>query len=435
VKWILPGGDVPSEVRIAAEQRSPAGPGRPLAELTEASVIQQVGHSYEGLSASLASACAVPEELRAQVRESGSQCVSVSGTWRVTPLSSLAFRNQLGRPLTFWTAGLGDHCTETLLPKWKLRWPVLEGTREIAQTLLDAADHSGVINDHPYLTVMGLALAPVYFLLRLMVDDSFKKGIWVSTATWTSILKVAAVIVCIPFVSDLVFGGFLGRAIDSARLNLRRLLPRPRVRNVAVTGAADDVQAWLACVTMIGSHTDRLEPIGPATRSLLQTMAGQRSEGVTIPSALLRVGKLGVVRLLPVTQSSLRDAYERGLMSEMLDGIVHLRRASDDQATPGVPVPNAQLLLSGRTDLADSSGLCPNGATAIKLIRTAFTRESPAGLDWGAVFDRLWAPVQQALSRDAEPPALVEYASAEPQAGHTPSSVTPKAASDRLVRS
>jgi hypothetical protein len=102
-------------------------------------------------------------------------------------------------------------------------------------------------------------------------------------------------------------------------------------------------------------------------------VAGQK-ESEPLSHTMLQVDAHEFVRLVALSAPAQPDEYSDVLARESADAIVRL-----------VPIAEAH----GET--ADA------GAIFLEEIRSAFTREREAALDWPAIFEELWAPVRRAL--------------------------------------
>jgi hypothetical protein len=419
VRWSIPEEFATHEVRQAVERSAAPSPAFLIKDLSDARIAPLLRGTSEGPFTCIASARAAAEELEKQLCESEREGIRITASFQVAPVSAVTFRGALNREERFWLVGRGPAAVEPEDPPSRVRWPALRYLRYFG-SLLVAIGETGY---WPFqLGVWGL----LYYVLRY--SRFARRTFGFSALDIHPLYSFSSAVIAAALAHDLVRGGLLKRFLDSVRLSYRRLRRRTRVRTIAVVGAPDDFRTWLACLNMIGSHLDRLKPVGPATRELLRAMLGQAPGSNSCPTTFLETKQGEVLRLVPVGLPSSKSRYESSLISGAVDGVIRLTRMSDDNTAADVTCPQASLVLSRRTDLADSTGATPTGAAAIDLIRKSFTRETTAGLDWQAVFNRLWAPVEHVLSFAGRPdsprklPHMYDIMTADPPASIAPTS-------------
>ncbi len=361
-------------IRDAVERWLPVG--ERLTQLSREAVVATLGYDRPDLGDVLRQADAVRSQLGARLQQEGVAETSGMFSYSVIPISACEYRNQRGRRETFWLVGTGgsavDLSTTNEPSSWEKRFDALMHPRKGESTFL----------------VPGL----IYVIVVCFVGS----------------------LLVVPLALCAQNPRFLRRALDAVACNLRRLRRAPRTRTMAVAAPGNAASTYLACVASIGSHVGRLKVvdsgIGPHVDALIDGCAGDRGPS----SVILQVGRNEFVRLISLSSDGAERPREMALLPEAVDGVVQI--GPDDESV----APEA--LLRAR-DAAEGS---PPSVRALDLIREAFTRQRKLELDWPAVFDKLWAPIQRALNDPMSVRALSEPQTAGPNAAVTAARELPR---------
>jgi hypothetical protein len=354
----------------------------PLTHLSRDAVLARLGYDCGDLGEVLRKAEAARSQLEGRLRQDGAGETLAKFSFSVIPIAAYEYRNHHGHRETFWLVGRGGSAID--VGPTKSREPSSLEKRLHALT-------------HPANGELTLSSPLLWF------------SIVVFHGKWRAIGFSASVIAW--YIEN---PRLLRRTIDVVACNLRRLRRAPRTRTVAVAAPGNAASTYLACVASIGSHVGRLKVadsgIGAHVDALIDGCAGDRGPS----SVILQVGRNEFVRLISLSSDGAERLREMALLPEAVDGVVQI--GPDDQ--PVAP----EALLRAR-DAAEGS---PPSVRALDLIREAFTRQRKLELDWPAVFDKLWAPVQRALNDPVSARALSETQTSDSRAAITDDQKLPR---------
>lgn len=175
---------------------------------------------------------------------------------------------------------------------------------------------------------------------------------------------------------------------------------KPPVRTVALITTTGQPTVFLTCLAYLGSYLDRLRVLDRAYDVQSERLLGRMRPNRQSESLSLALSDGRKVRLVEVAKPQKLSQEQLRLMNRALDGVMILEELQGNAAQLLARLASAGPQPPSATLAVDSTGgdLAAPDRLPLEGLRRAFVENLHGDVDWPALFDRMWSPVEGLLS-------------------------------------